>query len=104
MCTYKDLKKSAQIAPEERRDVPTVWQSVVSFEDGSQWEERHESELITRWHKKGFGYDEINTKRYSDHVYGENLTLAELKVAKKLWVESKNPGVNFSIKWKKVEY
>ena len=88
----------------ERRDIPTVWQSIVVFEDGSQWEERHESELIMRWHVNGFGYDEINSKRYSDLVYGENLTLAELKASKNLWVESKNPGVKFSIKWKKVEY
>ena len=103
MRTFKD-KETKKAAQKERRDVPTVWQSVVSFEDGSQWEERHESELIIRWHVNGFGYDEINTKRYSDLVYGENLTFAELKASKNLWVESKNPGVKFSIKWKKVEY
>lgn len=37
---------------QERRDIPTVWQSTVIYEDGSQWDERHESDLITRWHKK----------------------------------------------------
>ena len=88
----------------ERRDTPTVWQSTVFFEDGSQWDERHESDLITHWHAKGFGYDEVDSKKYSDFVYGENLTLSQLKIAKKHWIESKNPGIGFSVKWKKVDY
>lgn len=92
------------IQKQERRDIPTVWQSTVIYEDGSQWDERHESDLITRWHKKVFGYDEINSKRYSDAVYGENLTLSQLKIAKKQWILSKNLDINFSIKWQKVEY
>ena len=92
------------IQKQERRDIPTVWQSTVVYEDGSQWVERHESALITRWHKKGFGYDEINSKRYSDSVYGENLTLSQLKIAKKQWILSKTPDASFSIKWQKVEY
>lgn len=88
----------------ERRDIPTCYESIVTFEDGSIWAERHETDLETRWHKKGFGYDEINTRKYSDSVYGDNLTLAELKKVKRDWVRLKNPGVNFSIKWKKVDY
>ena len=94
----------ATIQKQERRDIPTVWQQTVIYEDGSQWVERHESDLITRWRKKGFGYDEINSKRYSDSVYGENLILSQLKIAKKQWIESKNPGIGFSIKWEKVDY
>jgi hypothetical protein len=89
---------------QERRDIPTVWQSTVIFEDGSQWKERHESDLVTRWHNKGFGYDEINTKRYSDSVYGENLKLSELKHSKMLWIKSKNPDAKFSITWQKIDY
>lgn len=88
----------------ERRDPPTVWQSITTFQDGSQWTERHEADLITRWHKKGFGYDEINSNRYSDSSYGENLKLADLKKAKKEWLISKNQGAVFSIKWQKVDY
>lgn len=88
----------------ERRDIPACYESVVIFEDGSIWAERHETDLEIRWHNKGFGYDEINTRKYSDSVYGDNLTLAELKKAKLDWVRLKNPVVNFSIKWKKVDY
>lgn len=92
------------LVKKERRDIPTCYESVTVFADGSSWTERHESALLTRWHNEGFGYDELDTRKYSDHVYGENLTLAALKRNKLEWVRLKNPGVNFKIKWAKVDY